>query len=45
MDETCDLLEMHRLFEGNRWQWPQREPLFSPHSNGRFELGYVLLRQ
>lgn len=41
----CGLLSMHRLFEEQRWQWPQREPLFSPHSNGRFELGYALARQ
>jgi SAM-dependent methyltransferase len=41
----CDLLTMHRLFDEQRWQWPQNEPLFSPHSNGRFELGYALIRQ
>ena len=41
----CDLLNMHRLFEDSRWQWPQSEPLFSPHYNGRFELGYALVRQ
>lgn len=41
----CDLLKMHRLFDEQRWQWPQREPLLTPHRNGRFELGYVLHRQ
>lgn len=40
----CDLLAMHRLFPDNRWQWPIVEPVFTPHRNGRFELGYQLIR-
>ena len=40
----CDLLAMHRLFPDSRWQWPTEEPVFTPHRNGRFELGYQLKR-
>ncbi len=41
----CDLLDMRRLFADSRWRWPEGAmPLFSPHRNGRFELGYVLRR-
>jgi len=41
----CDLLDMHRLFPDGRWQWPVVEPVFTPHRNGRFELGYPLMRR
>ncbi len=41
----CDLLHMHRIFDEERWQWPESEPLFVPHRNGRFELGYILTRK
>jgi len=45
----CDLLAMHRLFPESRWTWsqtgPEAEPVFTPHRNGRFELGYQLIRQ
>jgi len=45
----CDLLAMHNLFPEARWTWsqtgPQAEPVFTPHRNGRFELGYQLIRQ
>jgi len=41
----CDVLSMHRLLNDERWLWPQKEPLFSPHTQGRFELGYALIRQ
>lgn len=40
----CDLLGMHRLFPASRWAWPVVEPVFTPHRNGRFELGYQLTR-
>ena len=40
----CDLLAMRRLFPESRWQWPVIEPVFTPHRNGRFELGYQLTR-
>jgi len=40
----CDVLAMHRLFPDTRWKWPDHEPLFIPHKNGRFELGYRLIR-
>jgi len=40
----CDLLAMHRLFPEERWAWPAVEPEFTPHRNGRFELGYRLQR-
>jgi hypothetical protein len=38
----CDLLAMRGLFVDSRWQWPGHEPIFVPHRNGRFELGYCL---
>ncbi len=38
----CDLLAMRSLFDGDRWQWPEQEPILVPHRNGRFELGYCL---
>jgi len=41
----CDVLSMHKLLNDERWLWPQHEPLFSPHTHGRFELGYALIRQ
>lgn len=42
----CDLLAMRELFCPPRWQWPEGEqPVFTPHRNGRFELGYCLIRQ
>jgi methyl halide transferase len=41
----CDLLQMHRIFDEERWQWPENEPLFVPHRHGRFELGYILNRK
>jgi len=41
----CDLLRMHQIFDDDRWQWPEHEPLFVPHHNGRFELGYILTRR
>ncbi|OIO66251.1 MAG: thiopurine S-methyltransferase [Zetaproteobacteria bacterium CG_4_9_14_3_um_filter_49_83] len=41
----CDLLAMRKLFPAVRWQWPADEPLFVPHRNGRFELGYQLIRK
>jgi len=41
----CDLLSMHQLFSADRWLWQDNEPLFVPHKNGRFELGYVLTGQ
>lgn len=41
----CDLLSMHKLFSDKQWVWPKDEPLFTPHRNGRFELGYVLTRK
>lgn len=41
----CDLLRMHQIFDDERWQWPEDEPLFVPHHNGRFELGYILTRR
>lgn len=41
----CDLLAMRRLFPESRWQWPVIEPVFTPHRNGRFELGYALIRR
>jgi len=40
----CDLLAMRRLFPESRWAWPVTEPVFTPHRNGRFELGYQLIR-
>lgn len=40
----CDLLAMRRLFPDSRWEWPVIEPVFTPHRNGRFELGYQLKR-
>ncbi len=40
----CDLLAMRQLFPDTRWQWPVIEPVFTPHRNGRFELGYQLTR-
>ncbi|HKI61140.1 MAG TPA: methyltransferase domain-containing protein [Mariprofundaceae bacterium] len=40
-----DLLAMHKLFPDERWQWLTEEPLFVPHRNGRFELGYQLIRR
>jgi len=40
----CDLLAMRRLFPDSRWEWPVIEPVFTPHRNGRFELGYQLTR-
>jgi hypothetical protein len=36
---------MHRIFDEEKWQWPESEPLFVPHRNGRFELGYILTRK
>lgn len=41
----CDLLHMRHLFPDTRWQWPVMEPVFTPHRNGRFELGYQLIRK
>jgi len=41
----CDLLKMRQLFPETRWIWPELEPLFVPRRNGRFELGYRLIRQ
>jgi len=41
----CDLLAMRHLFPDTRWAWPENEPLFVPRRNGRFELGYRLIRQ
>jgi len=41
----CDLLAMRQLFSDARWTWPENEPLFVPRRNGRFELGYRLIRQ
>jgi len=42
----CDLLKMRTLFRESRWRWPEGEqPLFTPHRNGRFELGFCLVRQ
>jgi len=41
----CDLLAMRELFDTARWQWPENEPIFTPHANGRFELGYSLVRR
>jgi len=41
----CDLLAMRRLFPDARWEWPATEPVFVPHRNGRFELGYQLVRK
>ena len=41
----CDLLRMHGIFDEGKWQWPEGEPLFVPHRNGRFELGYILTRK
>jgi SAM-dependent methyltransferase len=41
----CDLLRMHGIFNDMKWQWPENEPLFVPHRNGRFELGYILTRK
>jgi len=40
----CDLLAMRQLFDESRWEWPAEEPVFTPHRNGRFELGYRLKR-
>ena len=41
----CDLLSMRHLFPDTRWEWPVTEPVFAPHRNGRFELGYQLTRR
>ena len=41
----CDLLRMRRIFDEDRWHWPESEPMLVPHRNGRFELGYVLKRR
>lgn len=41
----CDLLAMHRLLDEARWEWPADVPLLTPHRNGRFELGYRLVRK
>ena len=41
----CDLLAMHKLLDASRWQWPTTTPLITPHRNGRFELGYQLIRK
>lgn len=41
----CDLLQMRRIFDEERWHWPETEPMFVPHRNGRFELGYMLTRR
>ena len=41
----CDLLRMRRIFDEDRWHWPESEPMLVPHRNGRFELGYVLERR
>ena len=40
----CGLLDMRHLLSDDRWQWPQTEPLFIPHHEGLFELGYILKR-
>lgn len=40
----CGLLAMRRLFPESRWAWPVCDPVFTPHRNGRFELGYQLTR-
>lgn len=41
----CDLLRMRKLFDSSRWQWPEDKPIFTPHRNHLFELGYILTRQ
>ena len=41
----CDLLEMRRLFAGERWQWQEEAPTLVPHRNGRFELAFSLVRK
>jgi len=41
----CDALAMRSLFDADRWQWPDTVPAMIPHRNGRFELGYSLIRR
>ena len=41
----CDLMDMRRLFAGERWQWPEDAPTLVPHRNGRFELAFSLVRK
>ncbi|MDX8406848.1 MAG: methyltransferase domain-containing protein [Mariprofundaceae bacterium] len=41
----CDVQDMRELFPASRWQWPQAEAQKVPHHNGRFELGYTLMRR
>jgi SAM-dependent methyltransferase len=41
----CDLLRMRRLFDEDRWHWPEAQPMLVPHRHGRFELAYVLERR
>ncbi len=41
----CAMADMQQLFSDSRWAWSQGGVQTVPHSNGRFELGYILLRQ
>lgn len=38
----CGMLSMRGFFDDPRRQSPENEPIFVPHRNGRFELGYCL---
>jgi len=40
----CDLLNMRRLFTGERWRWQESPPMLIPHRNGLFELAFQLER-
>jgi len=40
----CAVEDMQHLFPASRWKWPDAEAQSVPHSNGRFELGYQLIR-
>ena len=44
--EEYPIDEMRELFSEDRWTWPERDPVKSPHPKGDVhELGYILVKK